>query len=239
MIPLHPSDTLQMSEHAAHHTRHPSNRFEKNETNKPFSLSHIKLVCDFFVPFGISIPSHEISAPSKQTYQAQGDLVRKAFGFAMSYSDISNLLLCIFLVDEYLRVKGTQGVWALGDCTATRYSATGQVAHQEGAYLAQFLNKADANAGEDMARAQLPPPFEYTHQGSLAYVGDGCAIADLSVFGKNMPFAGALTHILWHIAYIKMCISCTRSPILCADYNDIWTDAICQLGINISLREIG
>ncbi|EHA19903.1 hypothetical protein ASPNIDRAFT_178085 [Aspergillus niger ATCC 1015] len=122
------------------------------------------------------------------------------------------------LVDEYLRVKGTQGVWALGDCTATRYSATGQVAHQEGAYLAQFLNNADANAGEDMARSQLPPPFEYTHQGSLAYVGDGCAIADLSVFGKNMPFAGALTHILWRIAYIKMCISSRNQYFIAGDW---------------------
>lgn len=104
MIPLHPSDALQMSEHAAYHTRHSSNRFEKNEANKPFSLSHLKLVCDFFDPFGISIPSHEISAPSKQTYQAQGDLVRKAFGFAMSYSDISDLLLCI----AFPSVRGEQ-----------------------------------------------------------------------------------------------------------------------------------
>jgi NADH:ubiquinone reductase (non-electrogenic) len=110
------------------------------------------------------------------------------------------------LVDDYLRVQGTENVWAIGDCTATKYSPTGQVAHQEGAYLAESLNMK-ASIEEDLAKTQALPPFEYTHQGTLAYVGNNHAIADLSMFGKGIASAGPLTHVLWRAAYIKMCIS--------------------------------
>lgn len=110
------------------------------------------------------------------------------------------------LVDDYLRVQGTENIWAIGDCTATNYSPTGQVAHQEGAYLAESLN-ARANIEDDLAKSQALPCFEYTHQGALAYVGNNSAIADLCVFGKDIASAGRLTHVLWRAAYIMMCVS--------------------------------
>ena len=97
-------------------------------------------------------------------------------------------------VDETLRMKGAEGVFAIGDCTATSYAPTAQVAQQQGAYLARIfkqLAKRDALA-EQLKEAQTLPeaevekksrvetlesqiakvdkirPFRYTHQGSLA-----------------------------------------------------------------------
>ena len=43
-------------------------------------------------------------------------------------------------VNEYLVVEGTENVWALGDCAIAGYAPTGQVAAQEGNYLARLLN---------------------------------------------------------------------------------------------------
>lgn len=45
------------------------------------------------------------------------------------------------LVNEYLVVEGTEGIWALGDCTATKYAPTAQVASQQGSYLGGLFNQ--------------------------------------------------------------------------------------------------
>ncbi|KAI0234774.1 NADH:ubiquinone oxidoreductase, partial [Massospora cicadina] len=70
-------------------------------------------------------------------------------------------------VDENLRVKGTDNIFALGDATASKYAPTAQVASQQGKYLAKFF--------DEIVRAENPSkalegvkPFEYTHNGSLA-----------------------------------------------------------------------
>ncbi|KAI9678697.1 MAG: NADH:ubiquinone oxidoreductase [Caeruleum heppii] len=50
-------------------------------------------------------------------------------------------------VDEYLRVKGADGIWSVGDCAIANYAPTAQVASQEGAFLARLFNsmgKSDA-----------------------------------------------------------------------------------------------
>src|ERR1700761_43400 len=55
------------------------------------------------------------------------------------------------LVNEYLVVKGTENVWAVGDCAVANYAPTAQVAAQEGAFLARLFNtmaKADAIESE-------------------------------------------------------------------------------------------
>ena len=100
-------------------------------------------------------------------------------------------------VDEHLRMKGAEGIFAIGDCTATSYAPTAQVASQEGAYLARVLKQLarrdtlaqqleetrraeETEAGEkekkvkalegQIAKAENLRPFKYSHQGSLAYV---------------------------------------------------------------------
>ena len=121
-------------------------------------------------------------------------------------------------VDGHLRVAGSDGIFALGDCTATSYAPTAQVASQQGAYLAKFFNRL-ANKDNLLVEKQLlettevsedkkaevtnklgtvtkrleklenPRQFQYSHQGSLAYIGSEKAIADL-------PFMnGTVSHI--------------------------------------------
>ena len=62
-------------------------------------------------------------------------------------------------VDEELRMKGAEDVWAIGDCTATAYAPTAQVASQEGAYLGRVfkqLAKRDALQQGLQAAAAAP-----------------------------------------------------------------------------------
>lgn len=103
-------------------------------------------------------------------------------------------------------------IFALGDCTATSYAPTAQVASQQGSYLARVLRqvakqdkiKSDIKAleAEGLEGAELEAkkkslekqldkvsklkPFEYSHQGSLAYIGNEKAIADLPFSSGNV-----------------------------------------------------
>lgn len=121
-------------------------------------------------------------------------------------------------VNDYLVVDGTDGIWAIGDCSASKYAPTAQVAGQQGAYLARLFNSLENNQKltseieqlEDLTKSAKTEedkaslareitkkekalskiksisPFEYTHQGSLAYIGMDKAIADISLFGGNV-----------------------------------------------------
>ena len=121
-------------------------------------------------------------------------------------------------VDEHLRVSGVDNIFALGDCTATSYAPTAQVASQQGAYLAKFFNRLakkenllvekqllettevpqdhnlEAKNKLGMINTQLeklanPRPFHYSHQGSLAYIGSEKAIADLPFMNGTVSSA--------------------------------------------------
>ncbi|KAI5811049.1 hypothetical protein DFH27DRAFT_589069 [Peziza echinospora] len=149
-------------------------------------------------------------------------------------------------VNEYLVVDGTEGIWALGDCSATKYAPTAQVASQQGAFLARLLNsmattqeiEADIKQLEDLSssavatadketvekelqkkgkalrRVKQLSPFEYSHQGSLAYIGMDRAVADIPYWNGNFATGGGgLTYLFWRSAYISMCFS-TRNRVL-------------------------
>ena len=114
-----------------------------------------------------------------------------------------------------MRMAGaSDSIFAIGDCTATSYAPTAQVASQEGAYLARVLAqlaKRDALAAraahlaavsdaeltqeekaereqvsKRLAKLEKIRPFRYSHQGSLAYIGSEKAIADLPFFNGNV-----------------------------------------------------
>ena len=121
-------------------------------------------------------------------------------------------------------MKGAEGVFAIGDCTATSYAPTAQVAQQEGSYLGRILNQlakkdtivaqlAEAKALPDTdpekktkietlesQRAKLEKlrPFRYSHQGSLAYIGSDKAIADLPFFSSGNLATGGVATVRWH-----------------------------------------
>jgi NADH:ubiquinone reductase (non-electrogenic) len=148
-------------------------------------------------------------------------------------------------VNEYLVVKGTENVWAVGDCAVANYAPTAQVAAQEGAFLARMFNQmaksqeieakltelsevqekapnaeARNKAFEEikdcqkrLRRMKGVNPFEYSHQGSLAYIGSEKAVADISWFSGNIASGGTITYFFWRSAYLSMCFS-TRNRIL-------------------------
>lgn len=142
-------------------------------------------------------------------------------------------------VNEYLVVKGTENVWAVGDCAVANYAPTAQVAAQEGAFLARLFNQmakteefetelatlsekqgtAPNKDSRDEVFAQIKDvqkrlrrvkqmgPFEYSHQGSLAYIGSEKAVADISWLTGNLATGGQLTYFFWRSAYLSMCFS--------------------------------
>ena len=157
-------------------------------------------------------------------------------------------------VNDFMVVEGTENVWALGDCTATKYAPTAQAASQQGNYLASLFNdmaKSEKLDGEinyildqlkrasDMApgerdtlkkaldlktrslNAVKARTFEYSHQGSLAYVGRGDAIADVSIPflpTGTLSSGGAATYIFWKAAYLSQTFSLRNRMLIAFDY---------------------
>merc|ERR1719198_2847045 len=95
---------------------------------------------------------------------------------------------------------------------------TAQVAGQQGTYLASFLN------------GETDKPFTYFHKGSMAYLGQGKAAAQVSVlasllpygvqellpvFGKDIVLTGDLAEIIWKILYVDMLVS-PRNKVQCS-----------------------
>lgn len=146
-------------------------------------------------------------------------------------------------VNEYLVVQGTRDIWAIGDCAVAGYAPTAQVASQEGNFLARLFNNmaktestetrihelssglnlqqgnaADAASEIEALEKQLRrikdvKPFQYSHQGSLAYIGSEKAVADVSWWNGNLATGGSMTYLFWRSAYLSMCFS-TRNRVL-------------------------
>lgn len=142
-------------------------------------------------------------------------------------------------VNEYLVVKGTENIWAVGDCAIANYAPTAQVASQEGSFLARLFNQmakteeiesqlaalsdeqssAPNKEARDVVfenikdlqrrlrRVKQMGPFEYSHQGSMAYIGSEKAVADISWLTGNLASGGQLTYLFWRSAYLSMCFS--------------------------------
>jgi len=64
-----------------------------------------------------------------------------------------------------------------------------------------------------MRRTKQIGPFQYSHQGSLAYIGKERAVADVSWMSGNLATGGTLTYLFWRSAYLSMCFS-TRNRVL-------------------------
>lgn len=142
------------------------------------------------------------------------------------------------LVDERLHLDGSDNIFALGDCTFTKYPPTAQVAFQEGQYLAEYLSKLHnvealkyriSNPTDkdnvdklfkklERAESKLPV-FVYNYQGSLAYIGSEKAVADL-VWGdwSNITSGGNFTFLFWRSAYIYMCLSVRNQCLVILDW---------------------
>ena len=108
------------------------------------------------------------------------------------------------------------------DSKLTSLPATAQRAHQQGVYLAKKFNKM-AHAMQGLSMNQVDygdldeavyKAFEYTHMGSLAYVGNA-AIFD---FG-GLSFSGGLMAVyLWRSVYFAQSVSMRTRALLAMDW---------------------
>lgn len=103
------------------------------------------------------------------------------------------------LVDEHLKVKGLNNVYAIGDNAVAGLAPTAQVAHQEAEYLTKVFNKNQIGSAK---------PFKYLHYGALAYLGAEKAIANIT-YGKRQLYTGGglITFYIWRLLYLSMIIS--------------------------------
>ncbi|KAI8096492.1 uncharacterized protein BX664DRAFT_324125 [Halteromyces radiatus] len=138
-------------------------------------------------------------------------------------------------VDDWLRLEGSESIFALGDATATKYAPTAQVAAQQGKYLARLFHQmttrdqleAEMATVSDEERAKKErklqkakdiKPFQYSHQGSLCYVGSDKAIADLPFGPGNVSSGGVATYAFWRSAYISNLFSGRNRALVITDW---------------------
>jgi NADH:quinone reductase (non-electrogenic) len=99
------------------------------------------------------------------------------------------------LIDQYLRVKGRPGVYAVGDCTSIQYDgppvpALAQAAEQEG-------NRAASNLIAEVEDRE-PVAFRYRSVGQLVDLGGTSALVD--ILGVNL--SGLLGAYIWKVVYL-------------------------------------
>ncbi|GKZ69834.1 NADH:ubiquinone oxidoreductase [Aspergillus niger] len=68
---------------------------------------------------------------------------------------------------------------------------------------------------KQLRRTKQIGPFQYSHQGSMAYIGKERAVADISWLSGNIASGGTMTYLFWRSAYLSMCFS-TRNRVLVA-----------------------
>ncbi|PKY08761.1 alternative NADH-dehydrogenase [Aspergillus campestris IBT 28561] len=61
-------------------------------------------------------------------------------------------------------------------------------------------------------------PFQYSHQGSLAYIGKERAVADISWLSGNIASGGTMTYLFWRSAYLSMCFSNRNRVLVAVDW---------------------
>ncbi|KAG8221541.1 NADH dehydrogenase [Butyriboletus roseoflavus] len=105
-------------------------------------------------------------------------------------------------VDDHLRMLGAPSIFAIGDCTSTSYAPTAQKTRPRLLSSAKDREQLDDEATKrieklrkKVAKIRLNP-FEYSHQGSLAYIGSDKAIADLPIFGREVRHCLPFTKLL-------------------------------------------
>ena len=113
------------------------------------------------------------------------------------------------VIDHYLKVNGTDNIYALGDCTEIPnepFPVTAQTAQRQGKYLGKSLNK--------LAQGKEIKPFKYKDLGMLAYIGSHKALANTTQY-KGSGFA---TWIFWRSVYITKLVSLKNKILVLFDW---------------------
>lgn len=69
-----------------------------------------------------------------------------------------------------------------------------------------------------LRRVKQMQPFQYSHQGSLAYIGKERAVADISWLSGNFATGGTMTYLFWRSAYISMVFSPRNKILVIVDW---------------------
>lgn len=131
-------------------------------TEKSFNEEHINIrtktmvknVTDKYIEAEVTLPDGTKkleTLPYGLLVWATGNAVRGVVKDLMSQIPAQKDARRGLNVNEYLVVKGTENIWAVGDCAVANYAPTAQVAAQEGAFLARLFNtmaKTDAIESE-------------------------------------------------------------------------------------------
>jgi NADH:ubiquinone reductase (non-electrogenic) len=133
------------------------------------------------------------------------------------------------VIDEHLRVKGAAAMFAIGDCSSSKWTATAQVANQQGIYLGKLLNRKGKRIAKLTERGDPIPQamdkvdqgdgdlsFDYVHRGALAYIGTDKAIADLP---GGVHLAGIATFLFWRSVYLSTLFSMRNKLMLMFDWS--------------------
>eukprot|EP00933_Yihiella_yeosuensis_P080313 TRINITY_DN93725_c0_g1_i1.p1 TRINITY_DN93725_c0_g1~~TRINITY_DN93725_c0_g1_i1.p1 ORF type:complete len:510 (+),score=102.81 TRINITY_DN93725_c0_g1_i1:71-1600(+) len=142
------------------------------------------------------------------------------------------------VVDECMRVKGTPlgEVFAIGDCAFSGKPPTAQVAYQQGKYLGRMFRLGKQHSITDPECS----PFVYNHQGSMAYIGDGQAAAEIdpkafiklgensftdhvwwrSLYGDDgqVRFMGPIGFAVWRTTYFSKLVSARNRWAVMSDW---------------------
>ncbi|KAF4551100.1 Pyridine nucleotide-disulfide oxidoreductase-like protein 1 [Elsinoe fawcettii] len=112
-----------------------------------------------------------------------------------------------FLARMFNQMAKSQSIEAeLANLSEVQATAQGKEARDQALNGIKELQKR-------LRRVKTIGPFEYSHQGSLAYIGSEKAVADISWLTGNVATGGSLTYLFWRSAYLSMCFS-TRNRIL-------------------------
>lgn len=145
------------------------------------------------------------------------------------------------VTDAWMRAKGSNGsILAFGDCSCITdgpdgpLPATGQVAAQQGEYLAKLMNKgydlspalngsgekppeknaehettlSESIAAFSTGSSKYAKPFQFLNLGILAYTGGGSALAEVSATpSKKLKSTGKVGNALWKSVYISKQVS--------------------------------
>ncbi len=101
------------------------------------------------------------------------------------------------VVDEYLRLQGSENVFVIGDTAASSAWDGDQVpglapaAKQAGGYVAKVVQA-------ELLGKDMPQPFRYKHRGSLATIGRKSAVADIG----RWKMSGAPAWWLWGVIHV-------------------------------------
>jgi len=88
-------------------------------------------------------------------------------------------------VNNFLRVKKSDNVYAIGDCAYSNYVPTAQVAYQQGKYLANRFNNDFKTV-----------PFNYNHKGKTCYVGNGVGVFENEYYSGGGKIIGYLNKFI-------------------------------------------